>query len=399
MPVQVGGYDKLPTIGTMSYNGVEFDVLWTSKVSAQQILDEANRVVKYVQYTITVDGYVTLVGSEATTDPTFVRLRQLLQQQGGTLNYSGKGFGKPFVVNAAGGLLKDVAYGPIPKVLDFEPLGGSRSAKVRFQVTTCIPEVQAKSFFSVLQFNWDSSINYDMDGYSSLSFKGTLEAPISPTTPTGKTITLTVDNYRAYVDRVVAGIDLTRFKITNRTIDISRDKRTLTFDIKADELGPMANPAGVYTAKGNFSCRSANKSGGANSLTQWICTLKGTYVVPKGRPQRFAWRAFVTLLAERMYACQNPANVPSVVNNTTDPPPQPSPLTQVVVQWSALFNAAIGPLGVSTIQTSQPPPASTIRTFITSFDFDEGIYEDSRTVSFSCSWLLMLTAVFGPRTH
>lgn len=395
MAIPIGGYSELPNIGTLAYNGVEFDVLCTSNVSAFQILDEAGRVVKYIAYTITVDGYVTLNGAESSIDLTFSKLRQALQKQGCTLTYSGKGFGKPFVVNAPGGALKDVANGPIPKILDFQPLGGSpmlgmRAAKIRWQVTTHVPEAVAKIGMPVLQFNWDSSVTYDMDGYSSLSFKGTIEAPIAPLTPGGKEIGETVDSYRKYVDRVVAEIDLTRFKITNRVMNISRDKRTMTFDIKADELGPMANPAGIYTAKGNFACRSAKTgSGAASALAQWMCTLRCTYVVPKGRPQRLAWKAFVTLLAERMFASQNSANMPQNPD-ATNPPPEPPP-TPGVLQWIARAAIASVPGGnfVTPIQTSPPVRESQIRTFVTSFEFDEGLYEDSRTVSFSCTWLLV----------
>src|SRR2546429_340022 len=134
------GQAILPDVGTLSYNGVTFSSLYKSTITGQAVLDNANRTIKQMDYTLVVDGVVTLQAGADSTDATWVNLRRRLDTPGGTLTYSGKGFG-PLVVNAPGdSTSRDVAWGPKPKTLEFIPLGGSRAATIRWTVLFSLGE-------------------------------------------------------------------------------------------------------------------------------------------------------------------------------------------------------------------------------------------------------------------
>ncbi len=180
------GPSTLPDIGALSYNGCTFSPLFATTVSGNAVKDEAHRTVKYMEYVIAVDGYVTCSPSPSQDITSAMdNLRRLLTAQGGHLVYDGRGC--DFNINAAGGGTKDVAWGPIPELLEFQPLGAGRSAKVQWRVTIHVPETKrgdflgAKSFEQVLQFNYDTSVTYNEDGYSGLSVRGILEIPLTRT--------------------------------------------------------------------------------------------------------------------------------------------------------------------------------------------------------------------------
>src|SRR5262249_55806212 len=146
-----------------------------------------------------VDGTVTLSGGEFDTDNQWRLLRKRLSQDGAPLIYVGNGFGK-LNVNVPGSAIFDVKWGPIPKILDFQPLGPGRSAVIRWQVTPCIPELKFQNAISprnpppaispglaggrilnnlgpastgpVCQFNYGATITYNEDGYATQSIKG-----------------------------------------------------------------------------------------------------------------------------------------------------------------------------------------------------------------------------------
>ena len=93
------GQTILPDVGNLTYAGIKFSSLYKSTIEAAQILDEANRTVKWVQYTLNVEGVVTLpppggvVNNLLTTDALWRALRVQLSLQGQQLIYQGNGFG------------------------------------------------------------------------------------------------------------------------------------------------------------------------------------------------------------------------------------------------------------------------------------------------------------------
>jgi hypothetical protein len=414
------GLAPLPDVGTLAYNGVTFSSLFKSNCSGVTMPDQAGRTVRFVEWTIVVEGYVTLqsknpaggvvggLGTPTTIDATMTNLRQLLEAYGGTLTYEGKGLGN-VTVNDPNGVLWDTNWGPKPKVLDFQPLGGSRAALVKWQVVVCIPELSqtilkdilnrnlqagkasglragpASGRGPVVQFNEETSVTYDEDCYSTLTIKGTLEIPLTRRTQDTFTVFETVDNYRElYMNRVAQSVDLTRFRVTKRDFTVSRDKRTMEWTFVAEELPPMGLPPGAVAARGKMTVRPLDNN---PALVNWYCTLTGTYTIRKDFPRRLAWAAFLSLLKFRMEQ--------SVLGNPPPNPPQPNanPALQKAlggVVWTNPLAASIMKRFLANQQQQGKGPALQ-NAMIYYFTFTEGLYLDSKTITFECSWRLITT--------
>lgn len=422
------GPSELPDVGTLSYNGCTFSPLFESHVSGAAIKDAAGRTVKYMEYTITVDGYVTLPDGADSIGETMATLRGLLTAQGGDLRYSGRGC--DIVVNPAGGGGiddRDVAWGPEPMLLEFQPMGGGLSAKVRWQVKTRFSELLARrggggggglftppgkgpggftppgkgeaafggrgglAAVPLLQFNYETSVGYEEDGFSTLGVRGTLEIPMTrvPTQAT-RTVPTTADDLRGLVaSRVLGGIDPNKFRVTRRRFDVSRDKRTLEWDVQAEERPYMDLPPDCTVARGSYSVRPARSGMG---LCTWLCTLRATYTVRNDRPRRTAWGAFLLLVRWRM-AQSIRANIPNIVGGNQAP-------GRALAGNRAMTPVAFGGGGIaaetlllmrSLLKVQDRPVADARRPWLIDFTADEGLYLDSKTVTFSATWRLVTT--------
>lgn len=422
------GVATLPDVGTLSYNGCVFSPLFASNVSGNAVKDEARRTVMYMEYTITVDGYVTkpaTVGEapplgSVSIDPTMTTLIKLLTAQGGHLIYEGRGCDLN-VNREGGGGNRDVAWGPVPELLEFQPLGGGLSAKVQWKVTVRIPDkrgadagpglgggvgmggfgggggidrravlVGGLAAVPMLQFNYETSVSYGEDGFSSLSVRGVLEIPLTRT-PSQKTRTLTqtADDLRGQIDaRIMTGIDLNLFRVTRRSINLSRDKRVLVWDYAAEERPYMDLPPDCPVARGTYSVRPARAGMG---LASWLCTLRATYTVRHDRPRRTAWAAFLLLLRYRMSMSMNAPEVDIGAN----PRPPRGVLSAIVPFTIAALSPNIpGLMFLRTILRAQSVFTTTQardkrKAFLCDFSIDEGLYLDSKTVTFSATWRLV----------
>lgn len=368
------GPSTLQDVGTLQYNGCLFSPLYETTVSGTIVKDAAGRTTKWMEYLITADGYVTLPVSATSITGTMDVMRGLLTAQGGALVYKGRGC--DIVVNPAGALANsviaayDLAWGPVPELLEFQPLGGGLSAKIRWQVkvriSELIPNTDATTKaglanLPLLQFNYETVVSYAEDGYSSMSVKGTVEIPMTRV-PSQKTRTLsfTADDVRGILDtKIFTGIDLSLFRVTKRDYNVSRDKRTMEFDVGVEETPYMGLPPNCTLARGNFSVRPSKQGAG---LCNWLCTLRGTYTVRGDGARRLAWFSFLNLLRLRMaYAAF--ANITFKGNQ--------NPGIGILPRKQELVGAK--------------------RAWLIDFSVDEGLYLDSKTVGFSATWRLITT--------
>lgn len=386
------GPSVLPDVGILRYNNCLFSPLFESNISGVMVKDNALRTVKYIEYTISVDGYVTLPAGEQNISSTMDDLRLLLTAQGGTLFYTGRGFDLNINVNAGGfgGSVNDVAWGPSPELLEFQPLGAGRSAKVRWQVKVRIPEQKHGRLTSikipVLQFNYETIVSYGEDGFSRLNVKGSMEIALTRTPRQNtRTIPRTADDIRDLIEnRILSQIDLSRFHITSREFNLSRDKRTLEWSVTAEEKPYMDIPPDCTIARGSFSFRPARQGMG---LCTWLCTLRATYTVRSDKPRRSAWFAFLALLRWRM-GYSRLGNIPAVQGGVQNPagPPLPLPVRNANTpaqagdfKWGGFLEVA------------NPLVKEARKAFLIDLSGDEGLYLDSKTVTFSATWRLVTT--------
>lgn len=396
------GPATLLDVGTLSYNGCTFSPLFASTLSGSAIKDNANRTVKLVEYSLEVDGYVTASDNAEVNgiSPTMNNLAIMLTAQGGALVYEGRGF--DLVVNAPGAArfdkrARDVAWGPTPELLDFQPLGGGRAAKVKWRVKVHLVEYTSNvavgkdvgAATPLLQFNCETTVSYGEDGYSTLSVRGTMEIPLGRSTQGTRTLQATVDNARSQLDaRIFGGIDLSRFRVLSRDYPVSRDKRTMEFNVTVEEKPYMDLPPGCTIARGTFSVRPAKAGMG---LCQWHCTLRATYTVRADQPRRLAWNAFLTLLRLRM-AWSAAGNVPQPAGNQN-----PNNAGRNIVRAGNPFvpivkaGEKLGELWNKQVKANPGIRPVLNKAFLIDFSFDEGLYLDSKTTSFSATWRMITT--------
>ena len=395
------GSTLLPDTGELTYNGCVFSPLFETKVSGNPIKDNAKRTVKFIEYTIVADGYVTLGEKLANNiSSNMATLYRLLTAQGGALTYKGKALDiivNPQGGNPGGGLHvgpvrpirpspnNDVAWGPIPDLLEFQPLGGGLSAKIQWKVTTRLPPPSVASVsnsLGILQLNYETSVTYNEDGYSSLSIKGTTEIPMTRTpSQATRSVPKTADSYRELLERrVLKGIDLGKFRLTKRIFSVSRDKRTLEWDVAAEEKPYMDLPPKCTIAKGSYSVRPAKAGPG---LVLWLCTLRATYTVRADASRSTAWWVFLELLRLRMEQSKN-TPIPDATDNNSS-----TKLTLV----ENIFGGATGSQALIQIKkkienTATQKKDLSRRAWLIDFSLDEGLYLDSKTISFSATWRL-----------
>ena len=390
------GPSTLPDTGKLFYNGVTFSPLFYTSISGEPVKDNARRTVKNMKYMLVADGYATMPSGATSINGVTGTLRDLLTKQGGALVYQGRGI--DLVINPQGtGGKRDVAWGPVPELLEFQPLGGGKSAKVVWKVEVNVAEDPTITEFrtdprgritagKVLQFNYETSVEYGEDGFSTLNTRGTIEVPMTRT-PSQSTRTLfyTADSFRHHIGQIIRGIDLSRFRVTHRKFDVSRDKRTLEWELVAEEKAYMDLPPDCTIARGTYSVRPVKVSAG---LADWHCTLRATYTVRADRPKRTAWFAFLALLRLRMSQSKL-GNIPLLQNGNQNPP------NRVVLRTSPGIAPFFGPIGVlwwaSQLRDANRIVSESRNGWLINFSFDEGLYLDSRTISFSATWRLVTT--------
>lgn len=387
-------------VGTLAYNGVTFSPLFESTISGKVVQDSAGRTTKMMEYDIAVDGYVTINTGDIDIDARMNQLRTLLTQPGGSLQYQGRGF--DIILNSDINN-RDVAWGPVPELLDFQTMGAGRSAKVLWRVKVRISEqITNKSGkpplpgskgnnadIPMLQFCYNTSVSYGEDFYSTLSVSGVLEIPLTRT-PGQKTRTLaqTADDLRGQIDqRIMTGIDLSRFRVTRREYPLSRDRRTMEFNVTIEEKPYMDLPPDCPVARGTFTVRPAKAGMG---LCNWLCTLRATYVVRPDRPRRTAWLAFLAILRERM---AEGALAPDIDPNANQNPPRANiiPANLLVNPATARAVEIFTAILMAQKKKVEEKPKNVL---LIDFNIEEGMYLDSKTVSFSATWRLL-----SPFTH
>ncbi len=189
------GDTTLPALGKLSYNTVDWSALYKSTLTLDPMPDEAKRATKAVRAKLEVDGFVTLRGTAKSTDSQMKTMRDLLAAPAGVLIYRGNGSGN-LNVNTPGGM-QDLEYGPVPKILFFQPLGAGRGAIVRWSVECVIPATSLGINAPVMQFNYESQVTYDDEGYSQIAMQGTLEIGVTRTAAFTTQIPDAVERFRA----------------------------------------------------------------------------------------------------------------------------------------------------------------------------------------------------------
>ncbi len=301
----------LPENGTCSYTAegvtVAFTALYHSRVTTRPVHDEANRTVILCEHTLEVEGYVAGNVQGGGNDATLAQMRKTLTAQGGILVYQSKGFGD-LVVNQD--TVRDVAWGPVPELLDWKPLGDVYAALVTWRVVTRVPECDlAKYQAALMALNYTSAWSIDRDGFTVLKYSGYLEVPMTRRAPGDRSIPDTADRYR---ERIQADVPL-GFQRTGQDFRLSNDNRRLDWEVTDEEV-PAPLPDGATRVAATQTVESqlygAAKAGQGAGFRVWHMGLDVTVTMARGRPKTDALTVFLAVLLDRTAQLRNDNNKP-----------------------------------------------------------------------------------------
>ena len=381
----------LPDTGTLSYGNVVFDCMYSSKVSCKMEMDRANRGIKYTALKLEVTAHVTNTQAGIPIDRIFPAIRTTLSTPGNVLTWSGKGFGD-FVINGVSAVqgnagFVDVDWGPKPELINFIPLGSGLCARVTWNVTTKFKECNLKSGLAnnlskLLAFTWNSNLSFDDSGYATWSVNGELE--IAQTYASRQSI----DQWRSMTEPFMP----VGFRPIRRSRKMSDDKRTLAFDYAYAEMPPMGIPIMSTKAEGTYSVKAMEQGKLYNPMNRFIHNLQATFVIRPDAPRREAYLRFLGLFQGRLgssgYGISPLDNRPAIQLLT--PPLLRAAGRKITGKTWVWENPPVQSLPIPFVSNNPGPGAFPAyepgQVYIRSWGFEEGLYENSKTITFNASW-------------
>jgi len=287
------------TVKYVRYNNYTFNENARVRITGRPVPDRANRVTAFVTYQIEVS---TIIYSNSTdgynTDTTVDDILVRLSKRSARLEIYAWGLGT-WDINPAGPI-KDINYGPIPKLLEVTPLGGSNAMMVRWFCETSIPECDGAYYERrPVSFNYEFEVRQDPRGFSTRIVTGELVIPANRIANT----TSISDAADRYWETVLRGVPLLPGFKREHTRRLDDSKRVLTFTITDTEAVPNAFAADCTDWDGEEALETAllSNPGGLQpvGLQTGLVTLRATYHIARGRPKTLAWRLFSELFLNR----------------------------------------------------------------------------------------------------
>ena len=287
----------LTAVGSVTYNGYTFPAPLTARVTANAVYDEADRTIIQIDYTLVIEAAIlpddapqNAAGAEIGENLDDIRSR--LQKSGQGLTFTSQGFGS-FAINGSS-TVKDINFGPKPRVLVWEPIGTNRAVRIVWTCETSIPECTdsvPKYANTLSSFTYDARWSITESGLTRRSITGTLTIPAQLSGADG--ISDTADKYRYKLRAFKPPLGFHR----EQDYSLSRDKRTLEFVLVDTEI-PSDNPffPGTIKADINHEINSSLSDGG---FRIWNCTISGSVEVKPTERKSLAWQAFLHVVKDR----------------------------------------------------------------------------------------------------
>lgn len=310
----------LPVVGEASYNGFTFPAPFNAEVSAQPRRDSANRVTKFVTYTITIRA--TIVPDDAPTstagalvDDNLENIRCRLLKSGGSLRFIGQGFGTDFVVNdtstytdpSSSGSVQsykvDVEFGPHPQLLLWRPVGSNRAVEIVWTVQVTIPECcgqdSANVVDKIVEHSYTATWDITDEGVTTRIIKGRYEIPgLRSSYATGLTglstqlARIADQSWDFIYSKFPTLVNFHREH--NRSI--SSDKKSMEYTIIDTEIA-SDNPFFPYLVK--ISAQHRVSLSILTAATQWENNLSAQITLAPRAPRALAWIAFRSIIKQR----------------------------------------------------------------------------------------------------
>lgn len=289
----------MAAVGTLSYNGYTFDGTAKIKCRVEFVYDSADRTISYHKHTITVEAVVAVASGD--TDDDLETIRILLSQPAKPFVFVNRGFGDDLIVNFGGSTLKDVNFGPKPRMIEWEPIAGVGAANVTWEVEVCVPVCECgpcARTSGVMSFTYD--IDFAIDGgWTERRISGSLRiAQTRISLPAGAPgqIPDNADGYREWLGITKeAPSGFTR----KSQFSTSEDKCTLNFTITDTEIrSNNTYPPGVVNIQGRH--RASWRRSAKGGMLKLFNRLSASIELMAGVRKVNALLIFASLLQQRI---------------------------------------------------------------------------------------------------
>lgn len=276
------------------YNGYTFGQYSHVTCNMEMVEDGSGRTVLYHRHKIRVSTTIVAEASDSYVGQHFQRIRQLLSKAGQNLFINHAGFGPPLNINFSDtGAVRDVAFGPKPRVIQWDPVGETNSVEVTWECEFCLPTCEGAGgvrFSGISSMNYGISYRIDAYGYTTRTISGYLEIAM---TRSGQGIPDTADAYR---DLIVADKPIDYSRETSWTL--SQDKRRADFSITDTQIAsPNAYPTGVIKIRANHRVSWSRRHAQGQILYNTItATIELAHNQARGR----AWDIFRQIVSARV---------------------------------------------------------------------------------------------------
>lgn len=278
---------KVVKFETLSYNGFTFPVETMLTISANPIKDDANRTVARVEHVLTAEATI----QETSNEVSLKALRAKLETQGQQLTLTGTGYGDLSI--GAPGLAgtDDLAWGPIPEIVEWEPLG-TNACKIVWRCTVSTSPCGIDRGY--VAFNYRFSYSTDAQGYTTRTISGYLEIPLSRVGGGSSVRDSAINHINQYEPPLPKN---GRFRRTNRQFNESADRRRVEFTFTDEEMPFHILPPDVVDCRASHSVQAF-----PGEHVHFNATLRASYTLRRGIDKFRASTYFMILLFDRIRA-------------------------------------------------------------------------------------------------
>ena len=305
-------------LSRITYNDYTFTDRSNYSIDEQYIYDDSGNTVVATRFVLQVK---TIVTSEPSAPMAFDNdvynsgsemhlLRQRLSKPGCILKIEHDGFySGPVEINGYSNT-QDVSWGPLPRVLSWNPIGHTISAEVvwecEFQVAIAHGRGDETRARGLKSMNIATSFQIDDRGYTTIRHNGYMEVALTRRQG-GNEIRDTIDNYR----KLLTIIRPDGFK-RQVSWDIAPDFKRASFTVIDTEISsPFAWPADVIDIQATHRAGWARGGGMARVMNTISASIELAPGIPKGR----AWQIFSSIVARRKAASDKPVFIQSIEVN------------------------------------------------------------------------------------
>ena len=307
MPVnEVRPGTSLNVLGRVEYNGIQFDELINSRVQVLPVMNSQGTSVKYNKYTFIIEGIIrTPESSDGLVGGRLTAMRAQLSKEGGTFYYEDKGFGD-FRINTEGARSftpQDVTYGPIPKVLAFEPIGRGEAARVAWSVELHTYDCSGINYENLTEFWCTSKLSINKSGYQTLTRTGYIEFTGSVTRNNGNLNKNAEAQFRSLVFNNLMSFQMPGYHLT-QDYNFTSNHLGINFTLAYTEIeSPNPYPNGVvnidFTHDMQSSLMNPDWMQGA-MFKSWLNSMDGTIELRPNIPKVRAWAIFTMIANDRI---------------------------------------------------------------------------------------------------